>query len=65
MSKHFESKCNQQSRKVTRREKLMFLFSRRIIVPLRFADTLPRRDLFYLGDVRWFDAFSPPPEQHL
>ena len=34
--------------------------------PLRLADTLPRRDfLFYLGNVRWFNAFSPHAEQHL
>jgi hypothetical protein len=37
-----------------------------IIVPMRLTDTPPRRDfLFYLGNVRWFDAFSLPPEQHL
>src|SRR5271166_7090059 len=41
-------------------------YTRRIIIPLRLSNTLPRRDfLFYLGDVRWFDAFSPPAEQHL
>ena len=41
-------------------------YTRRIIIPLRLTNTLPRRDfLFYLGNVRWFDAFSPPAEQHL
>ena len=41
-------------------------YTRRIIIPLRLSNTLPRRDfLFYLGNVRWFDAFSPPAEQHL
>jgi len=41
-------------------------YTRRMIIPLRLTNTLPRRDfLFYLGNVRWFDAFSPPVEQHL
>jgi TIR domain len=41
-------------------------YTGRTIVPFRLARTLPRRDfLFYLGDVRWFDAFGPNPEQHL
>jgi TIR domain len=41
-------------------------YTRRIIIPVRLTKTLPRRDyLFYLGNVRWFDAFSPPAEQHL
>ena len=41
-------------------------YTGRIIIPLRLADTLPRRDfLFYLGNVRWFNAFSPHAEQHL
>src|ERR1700736_2395688 len=41
-------------------------YTRRIIIPLRLSNTLPRRDfLFYLGNVRWFDALSPPVEQHL
>ncbi len=41
-------------------------YTRRIIVPLRLTNTLPRRDfLFYLGNVRWFDASSSPAEQHL
>jgi TIR domain-containing protein len=41
-------------------------YTGRQIIPLRVTDTLPRRDfLFYLGNVRCFDAFSPPAEQHL
>jgi hypothetical protein len=41
-------------------------YTRRIIIPLRLNNTLPRRDfLFYLGNARWFDALSPPAEQHL
>jgi hypothetical protein len=41
-------------------------YTRRIIVPLRLTRTLPNRDfLFYLGNVRWIDAFSLPVEQHL
>jgi hypothetical protein len=41
-------------------------YTRRTILPVRLTETLPRRDfLFYLRDVRWFDAFTPPAEQHL
>jgi hypothetical protein len=41
-------------------------YTGRLIMPLRVTDTLPRRDfLFYLGNARCFDAFSPPAEQHL
>jgi TIR domain len=41
-------------------------YTGRMIIPLRVTDTLPRRDfLFYLGNVRCFDAFSPPAEHHL
>jgi hypothetical protein len=41
-------------------------YTRRIIVPLRLTRTLPNRDfLFYLGNVRWIDAFNLPAEQHL
>src|SRR5262252_8872667 len=41
-------------------------YTGRTIIPLRLAKALPRRDfLFYLGDVRWFDAFGPHPEQHV
>src|SRR6202048_4557841 len=39
-------------------------YTQRIIIPLRLTKTLPRRNfLFYLGDVRWFDALSSPAEQ--
>jgi len=41
-------------------------YTKRSIVPFRLTNTLPRRDfLFYLGNVRWFDAFNLPAEQHL
>jgi hypothetical protein len=41
-------------------------YTGRIIVPLRLTDTLPRSDfLFYLSNVRWFDAFGLPAGQHL
>jgi TIR domain-containing protein len=41
-------------------------YTGRTIIPFRLGKTLPRRDfLFYLGDVRWFDAFGPHPEQDL
>jgi hypothetical protein len=41
-------------------------YTKRIIIPLRLTNTLPSRDfLFYLGNVRWFDAFSSPAEEHL
>jgi hypothetical protein len=41
-------------------------YTGRRIVPVRLTNTLPRRDfLFYLGNVRWFDAFNPPEEGHL
>ena len=41
-------------------------YTKRIIIPLRLTNALPRRDfLFYLGNVRWFDAFSAPAEEHL
>ncbi|MGC1299030.1 MAG: toll/interleukin-1 receptor domain-containing protein, partial [Alloacidobacterium sp.] len=34
-------------------------YTKRIIIPLRLTNTLPSCDfLFYLGNVRWFDAFS-------
>jgi hypothetical protein len=49
-----------------KREIAHAFYTRRIIIPLRLADTLPRRDfLFYLGKVRWINAFNPPAEQHL
>jgi TIR domain-containing protein len=41
-------------------------YSKRPILPVRITDTPPKRDfLFYLGNVRWFDAFNSPPEQYL
>ncbi|MBV8379122.1 MAG: toll/interleukin-1 receptor domain-containing protein [Verrucomicrobia bacterium] len=41
-------------------------YTNREIIPVRLTQAPPRRDfLFYLGNVRWFDAFSPPAEQHL
>jgi hypothetical protein len=41
-------------------------YTRRPILPVRLTETPPKRDfLFYLGNVRWFDAFTSPPEQHL
>jgi hypothetical protein len=41
-------------------------YTRRSILPVRLTETPPKRDfLFYLRNVRWFDAFTSPPEQHL
>jgi hypothetical protein len=41
-------------------------YTRRPIIPFRSTEALPRREfLFYLGDVRWFDALSQPIEPHL
>jgi hypothetical protein len=41
-------------------------YTRRIIIPVRLTKTVPRRAfLFYLGNVSWLDAFSPPAEQQL
>jgi hypothetical protein len=41
-------------------------YTGRHIVPVRLTKTPPRRDfLFYLGNVRWFDASNPPEEGHL
>src|SRR5580704_10857577 len=41
-------------------------YTRRIIIPFRVADTFPRRNfLFYIGNIPWLNAVSPPPEQHL
>ena len=41
-------------------------YTKRPIVPVRLSKTLPRRDfLFYLGNIPWFDAVSPPAEEHL
>jgi TIR domain len=41
-------------------------YTGRSIVPLRLNNTLPRRAfLFYLENVRWFDAFNPPTDDQL
>jgi len=41
-------------------------YTGRSIVPLRLNHTLPRRAfLFYLENVRWFDAFNPPTDDQL
>jgi hypothetical protein len=41
-------------------------YLRRIIIPFRLAETLPRREiLFYLGEVPWFNALNPPTEEQL
>jgi hypothetical protein len=41
-------------------------YMRRIIIPFRLAETLPRREILsYLGNVPWFDALDPPTEEHL
>jgi hypothetical protein len=48
------------------REMAHAFYTRRLIIPLRLTDTLPRRELlFYLGNVRSFDAFGPTAEQQL
>jgi hypothetical protein len=41
-------------------------YMRRIIIPFRLAETLPRREiLFYFGDIPWVNAPNPPAEEHL
>ena len=41
-------------------------YTKRPILPVRITDTQPKRDfLFYLGNVRWVDAFNSSPEQYL
>jgi len=48
------------------REVAHAFYTGRIILPLRLTNTPPRRDfLFYLGNVRWFDAFDLPDGQNL
>src|SRR6266849_105808 len=48
------------------REVAHAFYTKRAILPVRLTETPPKRDfLFYLGNVRWFDAFTSPPEQHL
>lgn len=39
-------------------------YAKRTILPVRLTETPPRREfLFYLGNVRWLDAFNGPAEQ--
>src|SRR3984893_5629596 len=41
-------------------------YTNRAILPVRLTETPPRRDfLFYLGNVRWFDASKPTNERYL
>jgi TIR domain len=41
-------------------------YTQRTIIPFRVADTFPRRNfLFYIGNVPWLNAASPPAEEHL
>jgi TIR domain len=41
-------------------------YAKRVILPVRLTPAPPRREfLFYLGNVRWFDALNAPIEQHL
>jgi hypothetical protein len=41
-------------------------YTRRIIIPFRLGETLPRREfLFYLGNVPWLNAVIPPAEEDL
>jgi TIR domain len=41
-------------------------YTGRQIIPVRLTNTLPKRDfLFYLGNVRCFDALGLPAEEHL
>jgi hypothetical protein len=48
------------------REMAHAFYTRRIIVPFRLAETLPRREiLFYLGNVSWVNALHPPTEEDL
>jgi hypothetical protein len=37
-----------------------------IVIPMRIRDTMPRGDLqYYLGELHWLDALTPPLEKHL
>ena len=48
------------------RELAHAFYMRRMIIPFRLAETLPRRELlFYLGDGPWLSASNPPTEEHL
>src|SRR6202042_383203 len=41
-------------------------YARRVIIPFRLAETLPRREIiFYLGDVPWCNSSNPPTEEDL
>jgi TIR domain len=41
-------------------------YMRRIILPFRLGETLPRREiLFYLGNIPWFNALNPPADEEL
>ena len=41
-------------------------YTKRPILPVRLTETPAKRDfLFYLGNVRWIDAFASPPNQYL
>jgi TIR domain len=41
-------------------------YIKRPVLPVRITETPPKRDfLFYLGDVRWLDAFDSSSEQYL
>jgi hypothetical protein len=48
------------------REMAHAFYTKRAIFPVRLTETPPQRDfLFYLGNVRWFDAFNSSPEKYL
>ena len=41
-------------------------YTKRTIVPVRLAETLPRQEfLFYLSNISWFNALNPPAEEQL
>jgi hypothetical protein len=41
-------------------------YARRMMIPFRLAESLPRREiLFYLGDVPWCNSSNPPTEEDL
>jgi hypothetical protein len=41
-------------------------YTKRPILPVRLTETPAKRDfLFYLGNVRWIDAFASPPDRYL
>src|SRR3984893_2696455 len=48
------------------REVAHAFYTKRAILPVRLTETPPKRDfLFYLGNVRWFDASKPTNERYL